>query len=47
MRDDKRSGFGILTLPGKYKFSGEFENNKFHGKGELIYDSGRHYTGGF
>ena len=48
MKDDKRSGFGVLTRPGLYKYSGEWENNYYNGKGEFIDDEkGYRYIGGF
>ena len=44
----KRSGFGVEWNPyERYRYEGDFENDKFHGKGSKIYDDGRAYTGGF
>ena len=33
--DDQRSGKGFESLEGKFKYEGEFKNNKKHGSGNL------------
>ena len=33
---NKKNGYGILNLEDGSKFSGEFINDKYYGKGELI-----------
>ena len=44
----KMEGIGIYySSKKKYKYLGEFKNNKFHGKGKLIYDDHTTYEGGF
>ena len=47
MKDDLRSGFGVQTRPGKHRYSGQWENNKFHGKGEYVKEDGIRYIGSF
>ncbi|TGK02769.1 hypothetical protein EHQ53_12640 [Leptospira langatensis] len=40
-----REGYGIRSLPGSYRYEGNFENGLAHGKGKLLLESGESYDG--
>ncbi|EPG65630.1 MORN repeat protein [Leptospira wolffii] len=42
---DCKNGFGIESLPGRYRFEGEFKNGLAHGKGRLELANGEYYEG--